>query len=53
MFDFDQRRQVCLDSMKNAYDVGLHGADKEVMNGSWRERFDMDEKPPKRQKTEK
>ncbi|KAJ5522822.1 hypothetical protein N7513_013395 [Penicillium frequentans] len=53
MFDFDQRRQICLDSMKNAYDVGLHGADEEVMTGSWREKFDVDEKPPKRQKTEK
>lgn len=53
MFDFDQRRQICLDSMKNAYDVGLHGADNEVMTGSWRKEFDVDEKPPKRQKTEK
>ncbi|KAJ5928659.1 hypothetical protein N7466_007615 [Penicillium verhagenii] len=54
MFDFDRRRQICLDSMKNGYDVGLHGADKEVMNGSWTKKFDMnDEKPKKRQKTEK
>ncbi|KAJ5994486.1 hypothetical protein N7451_010210 [Penicillium sp. IBT 35674x] len=53
MFDFDQRRQICLDGMKSAYDVGLHGADKEVMTGSWRKEFDVDEKPPKRQKTEK
>ncbi|KAJ5267192.1 DNA photolyase [Penicillium angulare] len=53
MFDFDKRRQICLDSMKNAYDVGLHGADKEVMDGSWVEKFHGDEKPKKRQKTEK
>lgn len=56
MFDFDQRRQICLDSMKNAYDVGLHGADEAVMNGSWKKKFPMDEgkeKPNKRQKTEK
>ncbi|KAJ5544205.1 hypothetical protein N7513_007016 [Penicillium frequentans] len=50
MFDFDQRRQICLDSMKNAYDVGLHGADEEVMTGSWREKFDVDEKPPNARK---
>ncbi|KAJ5646605.1 hypothetical protein N7490_002977 [Penicillium lividum] len=53
MFDFDQRRQICLDSMKNAYDVGLHGEDNKVMNGSWKKEFDKDEKPKKRQKTEK
>ncbi|KAJ5093505.1 hypothetical protein N7456_009366 [Penicillium angulare] len=53
MFDFDKRRQICLDSMKNAYDVGLHGADKEVMDGSWGEKFHGGEKPKKRQKTEK
>ncbi|KAJ5724461.1 DNA photolyase [Penicillium malachiteum] len=56
MFDFDKRRQICLDSMKSAYDVGLHGADKDVMNGSWEKKFLMDEgneKSNKRQKTEK
>ncbi|KAJ6095646.1 hypothetical protein N7486_006392 [Penicillium sp. IBT 16267x] len=52
MFDFDERRQICLDSMKSAHDVGLHGADKEVMTGSWKGKFDRNEKPPKRQKTE-
>lgn len=39
MFDFDKRRQICLDSMKNAYDVGLHGDDEQVLDGSWRKLF--------------
>lgn len=53
MFDFDERRQICLDGMKNAYHVGLHGADKEVLDGSWRKKFHMEEneQPKKRQKT--
>ncbi|KAJ5168860.1 uncharacterized protein N7482_004454 [Penicillium canariense] len=42
MFDFDERRQVCMDRMKNAYDVGLHGADEQVLNGSWRQLFGED-----------
>ena len=56
MFDFDERRKICLDKMKYAYGVGLHGADKEVLDGSWKKTFDAgeeaDEKPTKRQKTE-
>ncbi|PLB47696.1 putative DNA photolyase [Aspergillus steynii IBT 23096] len=43
MFDFDERRQTCLDSMKHAYDVGLHGDDARVKDGSWREDFEGDE----------
>ncbi|CAH0026869.1 unnamed protein product [Clonostachys rhizophaga] len=39
MFDFNERRQICIDAMKKAYDVGLHGADKQVLDGSWRELF--------------
>ncbi|KAJ5105379.1 hypothetical protein NUU61_002726 [Penicillium alfredii] len=59
MFDFDKRRQICLDSMKNAYDVGLHGDDEEVKSGAWKERFgwldnseNQGKKPSKRQKTD-
>jgi cryptochrome len=54
MFDFDQRRTICLDAMKNAYHVGLHGDDKEVKDGSWRKAFGLDEggkRPNKKQKT--
>lgn len=51
MFDFDERRQICLDGMKNAYDVGLHGNDEQVLNGTWKELFEDEENPKKRQKT--
>lgn len=33
MFDFDERRQICLDRMKKAYAVGLYGDDARVMHG--------------------
>ncbi|KAI2794365.1 hypothetical protein POX_a00963 [Penicillium oxalicum] len=42
MFDFDERRQFCLDKMKAAYDVGLYGNDKKVLNGEWKELFGED-----------
>ncbi|KAJ5387640.1 hypothetical protein N7509_010181 [Penicillium cosmopolitanum] len=54
MFDFNDRRTICLDAMKNAYHVGLHGNDKEVKDGSWRKAFGLDEdgkRPKKKQKT--
>ena len=46
MFDFAERRQICMDAMKNAYAVGLHGKDKKVLDGSWRELFDDDAQGP-------
>ncbi|KAG6018021.1 hypothetical protein E4U41_004078 [Claviceps citrina] len=39
MFDFNERRNVCLAAMKTAYNVGLYGNDERVSNGSWRELF--------------
>ncbi|KAL7892918.1 DNA photolyase [Trichoderma sp. SZMC 28014] len=39
MFDFDERRSICLSAMKNAYAVGLYGDDEKVLNGSWRSLF--------------
>lgn len=39
MFDFSERRKVCINSMKTAYDVGFHGADEKVVDGSWRDSF--------------
>jgi cryptochrome len=39
MFDFNERRQICMDKIKNAYSVGLHGADEKVMNGEWKKVF--------------
>lgn len=40
MFDFAERRTICLDGMKNAYKVGLFGSDPKVINGSWRTLFE-------------
>ncbi|KAK3939947.1 hypothetical protein QBC46DRAFT_449995 [Diplogelasinospora grovesii] len=39
MFDFDERRKVCTAAIKKAYAVRLHGGDRRVMDGSWRELF--------------
>lgn len=52
MFDFDERRTVCMDAMKNAYNIGLHGDDREVLDGTWKKAFGIDEGPSKKkQKT--
>ena len=53
MFDFDERRQICLDAMKHAYDVGLHGGDAKVKDGSWKKEFgdSGSKRPTKKQKT--
>lgn len=40
MLDFGQRREVCIQAMKNAYHVGLYGNDAKVLDGSWRKLFD-------------
>ncbi|KAF1919058.1 FAD binding domain of DNA photolyase-domain-containing protein [Ampelomyces quisqualis] len=40
MLDFNKRREVCLQGMKNAYHVGLYGNDPKVLDGSWRMLFD-------------
>lgn len=43
MLDFNEARQYCLDKMKEAYDAGLYGDDKKVMNGEWKKMFDYSE----------
>lgn len=40
MFDFDERRKICIDGMKHAYDVKMYGDDERVMSGKWRQIFD-------------
>jgi cryptochrome len=40
MFDFAERRTICLDGMKKAYKVGLYGNDPKVIDGSWRTLFE-------------
>lgn len=39
MFDFNERRGICIEGVKNAYHVGLHGNDERVKNGTWKELF--------------
>jgi cryptochrome len=39
MFDFNERRKVCIDGLKLAYHNGLHGNDQSVIDGSWRRMF--------------
>lgn len=40
MFDFSERREICIKGLKGAYGVGMNGAHKKVKDGSWRELFD-------------
>lgn len=40
MFDFPQRREICIQGLKNAYRVGLYGNSPKVLDGTWRELFD-------------
>jgi len=40
MFDFAERRTICLEKMKKAYAVGLYGDDLRVLDGSWRVLFE-------------
>ncbi|EHK23311.1 putative photolyase class 1 [Trichoderma virens Gv29-8] len=39
MFDFNERRDICMAAMKKAYAVGLYGNDDRVIDGSWRTLF--------------
>ncbi|KAI1494756.1 DNA photolyase [Biscogniauxia mediterranea] len=40
MFDFAERRRVCIAAMKTAYSVGLYGDDERVRDGTWRALFE-------------
>lgn len=40
MFDFNERRNICIEGMKNAYHVGLYGNDPKAIDGTWRKLFD-------------
>jgi deoxyribodipyrimidine photolyase len=46
IFDFAERRDVCLKGMKNAYAVGLYGNDPKVLDGTWRKLFEDDAEGP-------
>lgn len=48
MFDFSERRQICIDGMKNAYDIHMYGNDKKLLDGTWPSAFaDSAEGPTK------
>ncbi|KAL8824411.1 MAG: hypothetical protein Q9191_005070 [Dirinaria sp. TL-2023a] len=40
MFEFNERRGICIEGLKNAYHVELYGNDERVRNGSWRSLFE-------------
>ncbi|KAI1772461.1 Cryptochrome/photolyase FAD-binding domain-containing protein [Hypoxylon cercidicola] len=40
MFDFSERRSVCMAAMKRAYSIGLYGNDDKVKDGTWKELFE-------------
>ncbi|KAL8707178.1 MAG: hypothetical protein Q9220_007745 [cf. Caloplaca sp. 1 TL-2023] len=46
MFDFNERRNVCIAGMKEAYRVGLYGDDGRVKDGSWKKLFDDEGEGP-------
>ena len=46
MFDFSERRKICIQAMENAYKVGLYGSDPKVLNGSWRKHFSDESEGP-------
>ncbi|CAL8576253.1 hypothetical protein XPA_002143 [Xanthoria parietina] len=46
MFDFNERRGICIQGMKTAYHIGLYGDDHRVKDGSWRQLFTDDAEGP-------
>ncbi|KIW15307.1 hypothetical protein PV08_05352 [Exophiala spinifera] len=47
MFDFNERRQFCIDKVKEAYDVGLYGDDEKVRTGEWKKMFKFNDRGAK------
>ncbi|KAK4986257.1 hypothetical protein LTR50_005436 [Elasticomyces elasticus] len=46
MFDFAERRDICIQGLKKAYRVGMFGNHQKVLDGTWREMFDDDAEGP-------
>jgi cryptochrome len=46
MFDFNARREICMQGMKTAYSVGLYGNDPKVLDGTWKQAFDDEAEGP-------
>jgi len=51
MFDFNARRTICIDAIKQAYRVNLYGDDPKVKDGSWRALFPDSAEGPTEGKT--
>ena len=52
MFDFSERRTVCIEGVKNAYHVKLYGDNPKVLDGTWRELFPDEAEGPTEGKRE-
>ncbi|KAG9241661.1 cryptochrome-2 [Calycina marina] len=49
MFDFSERRNICIERMKTAYKVNLYGNDSKAIDGTWKTLFaDSAEGPTER-----
>jgi cryptochrome len=46
MFDFNERRGICIKGLKKAYKVGLYGNDPKVIDGTWSKLFNDDSEGP-------
>jgi cryptochrome len=46
MFDFNARREICIQGMKTAYSIGLYGNDPKILDGTWKQAFDDDAEGP-------
>ncbi|KAJ9624999.1 hypothetical protein H2203_004950 [Taxawa tesnikishii (nom. ined.)] len=46
IFDFAERREICIQGLKKAYEVGFYGNHKMVLNGEWQSAFEDDAEGP-------
>lgn len=53
MFDFSERREICIQGMKAAYNISMTGADPKVKDGTWRALFDDAGEGPTKGKNDK
>ena len=53
MFDFNVRRTICIDAIKNAYHVNLYGDNAKVKDGTWRDLFSDNAEGPTEGKSAK
>ncbi|WPG98591.1 Hypothetical protein R9X50_00138400 [Acrodontium crateriforme] len=46
MFDFSERRDICMQGMKDAYKAGMYGNDPKVLDGTWPSAFSDNSEGP-------